>query len=170
MFPFNKSLLKHFLPTHDFFKSVYSCAELNCSLHLMCGKKRPCSSSLSMFPARGFMEQPGAQQTGQCSDMPYAPTTTLRVGTMASIAEPQDVASCRCTFLSSSFTERLCWQLSRSAWCLRRNWGEYSAACTVICRQRSSSCGTSLTPVKDQRKVYWKPVPILTGPQKSNCL
>ena len=89
-----------------------------------------------------------------------------RGGTMASIAEPPDVASCRCTFLSSSFT---CWQPSRSAWCLRSNWGEYSAARTAIWKQRYSSCGTSLTPMKDQRKVYWKPVPILTGPQKSKC-
>ena len=38
----------------------------------------------------------------------YAPTAILRGGTMASITEPLDVASCRCTFLSSSFTERLC--------------------------------------------------------------
>ena len=35
-----------------------------------------------------------SQQTGQCSDMPYTPTTIVRGGTMASIAEPQDVASC----------------------------------------------------------------------------
>ena len=129
---------------------------------------RSCNS-LSMYPARGFTEPLGAQQTGQYSNMPFAPTTTLRDGTMASIAEPPDVASCRCTFLSSSFTERLCWQPSRSAWCLRRNWREYSAASTANCRQRSFICGTSLRPVKDQRNVYWKPVLISTGPQKSKC-
>ena len=44
--------------------------------------------------ALGFMEPLGAQQTGQYSNMPFAPPTTLRDGTMASIAEPPDVASC----------------------------------------------------------------------------
>ena len=91
----------------------------------------------------------------------YAPTAILRGGTMASITEPLDVASCRCTFLSSSFTERLCWQQSRSAWCLRRNWGEYSAAHTAICRQRSSSCGTSLNASERSAKSLLKPTVIL---------
>lgn len=43
--------------------------------------------------ALGFMEPLGAQQTGQYSNMPFAPPTTLRDGTMASITEPPDMAS-----------------------------------------------------------------------------
>ena len=178
IFSFNNySFLKHArlfncLPTRDVRIFLIASGEQNCWFAKPCpfSQKRKysqCSryfsrklrshscNSLSMYPARGFMEPLGAQQTGQYSNMPFARTNNDIEGWHHSLNRRASGRGQLPMYLLITLLHREAMLTAIqirlvSEKKLRRI---QRHKCRDL-RAKILICGTSLTPVKDQRNVY----------------